>query len=72
MTEDERLLCAPWNRGIFVLWQNGEISRAEAVFLARRVEFHCALLVLPRWLTCAILHLYEAVFEPAPGSHNRA
>lgn len=64
MTYDEELLCRPWNRDLFVAWKRDEITWSEAVFLAKRVEFHTSLPSMPDWCAAALLWMYDLMFEP--------
>lgn len=64
MTSDDELLCDPGYRDLFTAWVTEEITREEAVFLARRVEFALRIEFLPQWMNSAALSFFDLLFEP--------
>lgn len=62
---DDELLCRRWNRDLWHALRAGEVTREEAVFLARRTEFHATVdTMLPDLAVKLALNVYDLLFEP--------
>ncbi len=63
-THEEELIARSWNRELFLAWKNDEITWEEAVFLARRVEFHYTIRRAPPIFIRLALRFYDFLYEP--------